>query len=493
MRNLALVLSFIILLSFSVNALIVINEIMYNPVGNEDNEFVEIYYNSWVNLSGYIVEDLSFSDILKEVKAENNSNYALIVENSFNFSGINSSVYAVGSSIGGGLNNDGDLIILRNNKSKIVDLVYYSDEWGGNGNGFSIERIDINGNSNDKDNWKDSLVINGTPGNLNSVVSSTDCDWNIFVLTDKDIFNVTEFKFKVKLEKIKGENKQNFTIKRQIINSENKVIKDYELLDAENVLNSKTLGAYSPNLDGNDAYYVNVNITNLTCNDNNLINNYNSKLVFIKDNNVITLSGSNSSNNQELKENESKLDIIKIFDEDNIKFGDVAKVKIKVYKGDTQDYSIKLFIEDDNGKDISEISNIHIFGKFREETLTLPLTIKDNCNLKFGEGKYNLILEGLDKRKEEGIEIKYGKCDAIKAESSSVGLATSSKSANDNKETVANVGLSENLETDNSVNEESSGRIIYESDDIKIGDYGVYFFTLTLVVLVIYLLLKKGL
>ncbi len=493
MQKLLLTLFFIVLFSSSVSALIVVNEIMFNPVGDEDNEFVEIYYNSWVNLSGYTVEDLSSSDILKEVKVENNSNYALIVENSFNFSGINSSVYTIGSSIGSGLNNDGDLIILRDNKSKIIDLVYYSDSWGGDDNGFSIERIDTNGDSNDKDNWKDSLSNNGTPGNLNSVVNQNDCDWNVFVLTEKDIFNITEFEFKVRLEKIKGENKQNFTIKRKIINSENKVIKDYELLDVENVLNSKTLGPYSPNLDGNDAYYLNVNITNLTCNDNNLNNNYNSKLVFIKDNSVVTLSGSNSSNNEGLNKNESKLDIIKIFDEDSIKFGDVAKVKIKVYKGDTQDYSIKLFIEDDNGKDVSEISNIHIFGKFREETLTLPLAIKDNCNLKFGEGKYNLILEGLDKIKEEDIEIKYGKCEETKTESSSVSLATSGKSTQSNRETIPNVGLSENLESDNKVNEEISGKIIYESDDIKIGNYGLYFFSLTLVILIIYLLIKKDL
>ena len=113
---------------------------MYNPSGSDNNmEFVEIYSDTPINLTGYTIEDVSSSDTLL-VLNYTNSQYALIVESGFNYTGISASIYSVGATIGNNLNNDEDTFILRDAKGKIVDIVSYQDSWGADGNGFSLER-----------------------------------------------------------------------------------------------------------------------------------------------------------------------------------------------------------------------------------------------------------------------------------------------------------------------------------------------------------------
>ena len=149
-------------------ALTVINEIMYNPDGNDNNkEFIEIYSEDYKNLSNFIIEDLSGEDILNLIYYYE-SNYSLIVEDGFNYNGINASVYTAGSTIGNNLNNDYDAIIFRDSNRSIIDIVVYSSDFGAEGN-KSLERKFINELSNDKDNWLESKYQEGTPGRENSI------------------------------------------------------------------------------------------------------------------------------------------------------------------------------------------------------------------------------------------------------------------------------------------------------------------------------------
>lgn len=65
------------------------------------------------------------------------------------------------------LRNTADKITLplkiSDENSIILDEILYSDSWGGNGTGYSIEKINLS-ESNASNNWKESSILSGTPG-----------------------------------------------------------------------------------------------------------------------------------------------------------------------------------------------------------------------------------------------------------------------------------------------------------------------------------------
>ena len=64
-----------------------------------------------------------------------------------------------------GLGNDSGTVAIADG-SVTVDSVTYDDDWGGDGDGTSLARIDPQGGSDDPANWQ-SGPVNGTPGSAN--------------------------------------------------------------------------------------------------------------------------------------------------------------------------------------------------------------------------------------------------------------------------------------------------------------------------------------
>lgn len=141
---------------------IIINEIMYDPPGRDNNkEYIELLLDPAVNISGYVLSDSRSSDILVMVQYRE-SPYALIVEEGFNISGINASIYTTGATIGDNLNNDHDIISLHSPDSKVIAIEAYNGTKA-DGNGFSLEYVDGIA--------FESQVIGGTPGRKNTIQS----------------------------------------------------------------------------------------------------------------------------------------------------------------------------------------------------------------------------------------------------------------------------------------------------------------------------------
>lgn len=370
---------FLILLSNIALADMLINEIMYDAIGSDDDhEWIEIFNNgtSAVDLTGWkFFEDGTNHNLyLKQGNSTIQTNgYAIIAENwtmflmdySYNGTLFDSSF---------SLSNSGESLVLKNSSSNVIENITYSSNYGGSGNGYSIGKI--------SNNFTEMIP---SPGSANSVNSQNLCDWKIEILLNKSIFeNKTDFNWGLKISKVFG-NAANITISRVIENEFGSTAYSYDIL-THSIDNQETL-SYSPNLDSG-AYLIKVNIGITSCNDTLTTNNYDSKLIAIK---------------HEANKNESYVKILNVYDlgsDDKAKFGQTIRVKINAYKANSAKTSIELWLENNDEK-ISKITKINVYDEYNNYTLTLPVQIKPNCDNEYSDGNYNLVLKGLDKRDEK--------------------------------------------------------------------------------------------
>ncbi|HLC52057.1 MAG TPA: lamin tail domain-containing protein [Candidatus Nanoarchaeia archaeon] len=153
----------------SVIAGLEINEVMYSP--NDGNEWVEIYNptNQTINLSNWNFIDNKNTDALQCCSFDSACSlmlqplsYALITDQDTTLYGslqTNALKICVDdNSLGNGLSNSGDTVIISNNVSE-TSMSY--DSSIANKNNKSLEL--------DSYTWRESYIFGGTPGSINSV------------------------------------------------------------------------------------------------------------------------------------------------------------------------------------------------------------------------------------------------------------------------------------------------------------------------------------
>jgi hypothetical protein len=152
---------------------LVINEIMYTPVGGEP-EWIELFNktNLTINLNGWTVNDVFTTPVTATIDEDVfiQPNSYLILSRSISILDyhriIPSEVFVLSLPT---LNNDIDGVVLKDNRGLQMDSVLYSNQWGGT-NGYSLERFSVNANSNLPSNWGTSIDIEqSTPGRINSL------------------------------------------------------------------------------------------------------------------------------------------------------------------------------------------------------------------------------------------------------------------------------------------------------------------------------------
>jgi hypothetical protein len=219
---------------------IVINEIMYSPLGGEP-EWIELYNrtNEVINLNGWSINDVyttpSYAFIEEDVFIEPNS-YLVLSRSSaiYNFHRFIPSpvfVFSIPS-----LNNDVDGVVIKDNRGLQIDSVLYNSQWGGT-NGHSLERVSVNAGSNLASNWGSSFDIEqSTPGRINSLtpkqfdLSVAGLNFNPrFPTEDEDVF-ISAF-----IKNNGSSDANNFTVEFYIDTDSNNVV-DY-LLSSETGLN----------------------------------------------------------------------------------------------------------------------------------------------------------------------------------------------------------------------------------------------------------------
>ena len=105
-------------------------------------------------------------------------------------------------------------------------------------------------------------------------------------------------------------------------------------------------------------------------------------------------------------ETSTSLEIKEVYvgSDEKAKFGDTLSVAIEVYKGNSTRTSVQLWLE--GTEEISKKTKTNLEEKFTNYKLTLPIQLLPNCNYKYPNGTYTIVLEGLGERDEEEVKIE---------------------------------------------------------------------------------------
>ena len=162
--------------TFTVGSLTVplrFTEILYNPIGGDAYEFVELQNTgpTPLDLGNYFFSGISFAFPLgttlgagQRLLLGNNANTNAFVAR---YPGV-----TVAGWFGGNLANSGETITLLDGTGRTILSLSYDDESGwpvaADGGGYSLEIINPNGDPDASANWRASTGQNGTPGQINS-------------------------------------------------------------------------------------------------------------------------------------------------------------------------------------------------------------------------------------------------------------------------------------------------------------------------------------
>lgn len=140
---------------------VVINEIMYNPAGSDDYEWIEIYNlgTEEVNITGWVINGTIGGNTVLSGILDGNE-YLIVAKNITAFQSRYPDITCpILQGNWTSLADTGGWVNLSNSIGELVDSVHYLGNYAEN---YSAERTVDN-------EWKQSLVEGGTPGALNSV------------------------------------------------------------------------------------------------------------------------------------------------------------------------------------------------------------------------------------------------------------------------------------------------------------------------------------
>ncbi len=144
-----------------------ITEIMYNPMGGDDYEFIELKNDgdTEVDLSNVSFEGITFSFPSGTILPA--GEFIVLVQNPIAFAEKYPDV-PVGGTYQARLSDKGEEIILKDRQGNVLISVPYDDENGWpvspDGRGDSLVFIDLDGDPHDPKNWRASAGLHGSPG-----------------------------------------------------------------------------------------------------------------------------------------------------------------------------------------------------------------------------------------------------------------------------------------------------------------------------------------
>lgn len=474
---------FFLLFASSATLAIQITEVMYDPEGSDNHrEYVEVDLEN-STLEGITLEDLASSDTLKLAQFFN-STYALIVEGTFNYSALNVTIYTVGKTIGNGLNNNYDLILLRDNASTILDAVVYTSAIGGNGNNQSLCR---------------SATIfspcQPTPGKENTFnqppfTPLSNASYDLLInefLPDPIGLDTAPLP--------EGEWVEIYNAGTETVDLEGFLLADK---------NNRSITLSDVNFAGSSSVVQPQSYIAVYLNGKSLLNNNGFEVVQLLWNallvDAVSYDGSREGVSWSRQENgsfvqrlptpgqtnaveektlESTMLIEKVdVGKDGVAhFGDVVYIRLKIFKGDTTKNMVKLYVAN-----LTKQVQFQMYEKFHTYVFTFPLVLDPNCKGKYSSGTYQIIVDGfgVTATKDilvQGITTKYCTTSkekpAVQKKEASVPTKTKPQEAN----ICQNMTISDTF-----INK--PGVVVYASSDTKARRYALYFFCIVLILII---------
>lgn len=399
------VIFFIVVLSGNVSA-IMINEIMADP-GCADKfcEWIELYNNdiNSINISGWSIGDGDAVDSIENFLGNDDiiipgKSFALIVDQdsrvsqNFNVGGNIIWIYVDDNAIGNGL-SDNDEISLYDNNSSVIDNIVYMKV--ADGNTWAL----VNGD------WSESSA---TPGKNNVNNESSNIDYSKV--------RINEF-----LPNPFGDDDASIPDGEwvELYNSgdEDLDLLGFKLVDNSNrdVIISDSTGN-STMIKSKDylIVYMNGEFGFLNNDDLEIISFYD-----VYGNMIDNISYSNSREgvsyslidgfwklsvpslgNENLEDDISisylRIENVYFGSDGRARFGDNLRVNIKAYKGDTGKYSVQLWVENKYGSEVSKRNRFNVYDKYVEHNLVMSVQLYSNCDNKYTNGQYVLVLDGIN-------------------------------------------------------------------------------------------------
>lgn len=166
-----------------------ITEIMYNPIGGDTYEFIELKNIGElpINIGLFSIDGEIRYNFPPNIFIDPGQVIVLASDNNpIAFTNRYPNVNVFGW-FSGKLNNGGGRIYIKDGTGQIITVAEYDDEGGwptaADGAGYSLELINESGDMRDLSNWRASSVINGTPGvtstQTNTVYINEVMAWNV--------------------------------------------------------------------------------------------------------------------------------------------------------------------------------------------------------------------------------------------------------------------------------------------------------------------------
>lgn len=423
MKRLLILLLF--LLVKTVSAEVYLNEIMYNPTQDEDyNEWIEIYnpldieidianftlcndrlLSGYINRSGEICSDNGTKVPAKGFALITDGRSGTEVYSNFNVSNNSIALHVESARICTGLNNNADLILIKDNDEEIIDALYYTSEWGADGNGKTLCKI-----PDQTGLWRECI---NSPGETNELETDySKIKINEFLPDphgyDNELMPEGEWvelynngEKEIDLKEMYLEDKADHRITVTSLRTETTIIKPYSYLV---VYMNGFSGFLNNDRDEITLYDPNNNqIDQISYDDTEEALSWS----YVNGLWLKTIPTPNEENYEEPPPKTAiNIETIYLGRDEKASFGDTLRVEVSVFKGNLTKYSVQLYAQDKNGEEISKRTKFNMPLSFTNTTLTIPVQLIPNCNLKYKDDIYTMILSGLDERDEKKFRIE---------------------------------------------------------------------------------------